>query len=468
MTDREIYGAFEAMGPRPGAEAKIWQQIDQSLDGRAEERRIELRPRRRGWVRPVLTAVALAAVLALAILAMLLSARRARQQPEQIPLVSPEVPVEERQEIPAPAPARELILVNARVEGEERLLLTAEMEGAYLARAVLPEGMMVDHWEIDGVTVDPGERRYSLAFSSEGVDRVEAVLRPERTVRCGEHAYLQFLDEGNNSAGPLYRTVDFEHAYLSPGTEQLCPGGKIDAIVLPLIPEGMELDYWLVDGRRMEGDPAPRAVRLLAYDRSVTVDAVLKSGPSRIPLAYSLILRGRAEAEDELPPTAEPLGPADDLPAGLDAPPQAPAWTELDRSREDVPVDPDAPTADGHVHEWSLEQRATGYCVDLTVSVHRCLICGRERWDASPGYHNVIWHLDGDGHSGVCEVCGQHLGVVRHDLQYAIDDRSHQLVCYTCGYHETRVYHTYVQTDESHWICTVCGHVYTGRNPPGA
>ena len=112
MTDCEIYQAFEAMGPRPGAEAKIWQQIDAALDGRAEERRIQLRPRRRDWVRPVLTAVALAAVLALAILAMLLSARRSRQQPEHVPLVSPDAPVEQRQE--SPAPERELTLVNAR------------------------------------------------------------------------------------------------------------------------------------------------------------------------------------------------------------------------------------------------------------------------------------------------------------------------------------------------------------------
>ena len=66
MTERAIHDAYRAMGPRPGAEAKIWQQIDRALDGRAAERRIELRPRRRS---AMILRTAAVLVLALGLLA---------------------------------------------------------------------------------------------------------------------------------------------------------------------------------------------------------------------------------------------------------------------------------------------------------------------------------------------------------------------------------------------------------------
>ena len=325
---RDVYGAIK---PLPGGEDRMWIAIDRALDGKAKDVQIQLRPRR-VKLRPFLTAAAVI-VLLLMSLALL---RSLRPRPENgglsvsLATAAPETESTPRQirEI------RAIELVNAQVDGSE--LLTVSEEGQYLARAVLRSGFCVDHWELNGEKVDSPSRRFSLFFDSTGVKKVEAVLREERRIIC-ENAYLQFPDESGQPAGRMYRDLCFEYDYTVPTTGLPHPGGTITAFVLPVIPEGMELEAWLIDGQRVEAGEAAARILLDGLDRSVTIEALLREETGAAGAGESLTLGegGGSGAFLEQP--------EDDRPAGWSSLPEN-TWLEIDYQQDGVPFDPSAPT----------------------------------------------------------------------------------------------------------------------------
>ena len=286
---------------------------------------------------------ALAVAAALLVIA-LVSRLPAEQAMEPIPAATP-VP-EEEVETAYRSDMREIRLINARVDGMSSLRIAEE--GRFLARAVLPEGMAVDHWLLNGEPTDAGDRRFSLEFDSEGVDTVEAVLREEFTVRCGENAYLQFLDENGEAAGVKYDSVGFEYDYTLPLTGESHPGGSITIMALPVIPLVWELDYWLIDGEKVEAEEAAKGILLEEMDHSVTIDAVLKNGWHIIPDGETLVMKGGGDAAH--------VGPPDDLPADLGTAPGNSPWENTDIFKEGVPFDPTLPAPDGHIHQWEYEK----------------------------------------------------------------------------------------------------------------
>ena len=80
----------------------------------------------------------------------------------------------------AAAPTGSPVLVlNAAVNGETSL--SAETGAALTAQAVIPEGMALDYWSLNGQP-QPDATGDSFSFTPEGQTVVEAVLRPALTV----------------------------------------------------------------------------------------------------------------------------------------------------------------------------------------------------------------------------------------------------------------------------------------------
>ena len=234
--EKEIRDAYGPIKPLPGGEDRMWIAIDRALDGKAKDVQIQLRPHRKS-LRPFLTAAAVIALLLMS-LALLRTLRPGQERAELLAATGTAFPDSES----TPEKIREIRaveLVKAQVNGSE--LLSLSEEGEYLARAVLSEGFCVDHWELNGERAESPSRRFSLLFDSRGVKKVEAVLREERHVSC-VNAYLQFLDEKGEPAGWMYRDLCFEYDYTVPTTGLPHPGGSVSAVILPIIPEGMELE----------------------------------------------------------------------------------------------------------------------------------------------------------------------------------------------------------------------------------
>lgn len=344
MTDQMICKAFD-VAPLPGADDRMWRKIDEKLRERGKEGWI-LYGKRRSPL-PVMLAATLVVVAALLVIFFV---RRlpANSPMEPLPAATP-VP-EEEVETAYRSDMREIRLINARVDGMSSLRIAEE--GRFLARAVLPEGMAVDHWLLNGVPTDAGDRRFSLEFDSEGVDTVEAVLREELTVRCGDNAYLQFLDENGEAAGVKYDSIGFEFDYTVPLTGESHPGGTISVMALPIIPLEWELDYWLIDGEKVEAEDAAKGILLQDMDHSITIDAVLIKGWVITPTGETLVLQGDGDA-------ALSAGPADDRPADLDSVPGNGYWEPTDLLKAGVPFDPTLPAPDGHAHQWEFEKNVS-------------------------------------------------------------------------------------------------------------
>ena len=423
---RSVYGS---MKPLPGAEERMWQAIDEKLKGKGNRIQIKLRPRRSK--RPLLLTAA--AILAL----VLVTAAVIRQMPQDLP--ADELPADQTVE-PTPETAedpvvipqvRQILLVNARVDGKEILELTEE--GRYLARALLPEGYTVDHWEINEEPVDAGNRLYTLEFDSEGVWKVEAVLREELRVKC-VNAYLQFLDENGNPAGWMYEDVCFEYDYTVPTTGERHPGGSITARVLPIDPSTEDPYYWLIDGEKYwngENGTPPREIRLENLDHSVQIELVYKHGYSSRELSEPIVLGEGGEPAPLL------QRPEDDYPEnGYPAPEET--WREVDYTWDGIPIDPEAPGRDGHTHDWVVEEEKTveSTCHSTGERTYKCSICGwhYRMWLAEKP-HQYGWLSNASGHAWACLMCQrpEHGWIAEYHPHSWVTD-GEVTYCSKCGY----------------------------------
>lgn len=391
-----VKSVFGPMGPTPGAEERIWKAIDKGLHGRAKAAEVRFRPRRAK--KPLL--IGAAAILALVLLTAAVIRHMPAERPESIhPADEAAEPSPEAEEPVLIPTVRQIALFNARVDGKEILDLTEE--GRYLARAVLPEGYTVDHWEVNGEPVDAGGRLYSLEFDSEGVWKVEAVLREERRVTC-VNAYLQFMDEDGQPAGWLYEDVCFEYDYTVPTTGEKHPGGSISAWVLPIDPEADEPWYWVIDGEKIETFPPAKGILLDNLDRSVQIELVYQHGYRDRELTEAIVLGEGGE------PPAFPQRPEDDLPENERPAPEE-TWREVDYKRDGVPIDPEAPGRDGHTHDWVLDEENSweNSCTNMGRRTYECSICGW-RYYIIPGQkpHQFVWATQGEWEGERCTVCG--------------------------------------------------------------
>lgn len=432
--EQAVCGVYGPMAPRPGAEERMWSAIDRKLGGKAREIQICVHRRKHSRARLLLAA---AAVLVLVLVSVFFLRDRFAEPKPPEPVASVPSPSPTPSPTPEPTPTeiketRQIALVNAQVNDSPVLSVTDE--GLFLARAVLPEGMTVDHWELNGEPVDAGERRFSLEFSSEGVKSVEAVLREERHVTC-VNAYLQFLDEDGNPAGWMYEDVCFEYDYTVPTTGEEHPGGSITAVVLPIDPEAEEPYYWIIDGEKVwkgEGYTPAREIRLEELDRSVHIELVYQHGYRNRELSEPIVLTGSGGKE------LSAARPADDLPAEQTAEP-ANAVTEVDYVRDGVPLDPNAPGRDGHTHDWVLDEinSTESTCVDVGKHVYICSICGGKHvtWQEKKA-HQFYYQCNASGHRKICSVCGTYGDpyTMYNWKPHSWVQQGDQKVCSICGW----------------------------------
>ena len=138
-----------------------------------------------------------------------------------------------------------IICVNCKIDGQDSF--TPEKDKGYIAQAVLPAGMAVDHWELDGRPVDNQGRKYSLNFKAYDYALVSCVLRPEYTVKS-INASMQLLNKKGQPEGLFFTECVFESDYFNAAAGDVYPGGSISVHVRADVPDGMAVDYWKING----------------------------------------------------------------------------------------------------------------------------------------------------------------------------------------------------------------------------
>lgn len=132
--------------------------------------------------------------------------------------------------------------VNATVDGESFALIDGRSE--YTAEAVLPDGMRVDYWLVDGQRQEGGS---SITFSADGCMTVEAVLRPEKRVTCTD-ALMCLIDEDGNRIGEPFTELCFEDGYTDPRTGKTVDTGTVSLCVYAETDDLTTVDHWIVNG----------------------------------------------------------------------------------------------------------------------------------------------------------------------------------------------------------------------------
>ena len=321
-----------------------------------------------------------------------------------------------------------IMLTNANVDGATRLEVS--QEGTFLAKAVLPDReTAVDYWTIDGQRVDAGNRSYSLEFDSEGVSVVNAVLRERKNVTC-TGAYLQFLDENGNPAGPMYQKVYFEDNYVIPHSGEEHPGGIINCYIGAKVPAGKSVDYWIINGTAVQFDGNVTGFTLYGLDRPLHVEVVFKDGDGTS--GHDLIFTFDPN------PNTNPKDP-DDNPYGWEWDDEDDGWvpyTDPDTPGYD-PTPGGTPTGNenGHTHNWVYDPEHSwlATCEQDGRNTFKCTGCDEIYYQDVPGGHQYHWVSDGVGagtHTQVCSRCGGRGVTESHVWLPVTHDGKH--VCSVC------------------------------------
>ena len=132
-----------------------------------------------------------------------------------------------------------------------------------------------------------------------------------------------------------------------------------------------------------------------------------------------------------------PIPDLEDRPANRAAAPEN-SWIEVDYTRDGVPFDPEAPTRDGHRHDWVIDA-ANSYestCLEKGKYVHICSLCGGQyvTWE-EPGPHRWTYEITAESHRTVCSVCGQVSGDWAGHEWHTDNERGiGWYICFKCGY----------------------------------
>ena len=415
MTGRAIYDAYRAMGPRPGAEAKIWQQIDAALEGRAAERRIQLRPRRRS---SMLLRTAAVLVLALGLLAAagLLALPRligARAQELQTA-----APAETAQPIPTLAPE------DLRIEGPA--FEPGETAETAAFRQILEQSYR--YLALDMTGADAAEAmglpRALAAYTgaAEGPDPLDALgyAYLERPDGSGPALLLAPLAGERGALAALYLERDGTAALWAPGEEsaqlRLLESGQL----LCLAPDGScSLYGWaagepvLIQQLLFEGD----GCSLLRQEADGATARSALSREEGETLRADLLARGETLETTSFR-----------------------AYPEAERLERELAaalaLDPDAPAADGHSHDWTLrcQSAAPADCQHRGVQIRICGLCGAEHILRYAGEHALDWSCDEYYHRRICSLCGQQTDEGLHYHSYLDLGWGHRDYCAACGY----------------------------------
>ncbi len=191
-----------------------------------------------------------------------------------------------------PAPTEDesgdlVLALHSTIDGETSLFTDGATE--LVATAVIPEGMAVDYWELNGEPYYE-DMEDTFLFTAQGNTAVDAKLRPERKVTA-INAEMQFLDEKNKPKGDAFTEFVFEEDYENPVTKEAMPGGWITVYVEAVVPKGYAVDYWLIND-------VP-----YYYNRTVTSFTVHDLNEATV---YEVVLRKENAPSSTPKPTAKP------------------------------------------------------------------------------------------------------------------------------------------------------------------
>lgn len=179
-----------------------------------------------------------------------------------------------------------LYAFNARIDGKDQVEFVGQQ--TYTAEAVVPEGMAVDCWSVNGEEM-AGNEDNTLTFNVSATSFVEARLRPEKTV-ITFNAQMKFLDEKDKPQGEPFEYFVFEEDFVNPVTGQTHEGGTITVYVEAVVPKGYAIDYWKINDIPYY------------YNRTVSSFVVEELDESTV---YEVVLR-EEDAEPTAKPTATP------------------------------------------------------------------------------------------------------------------------------------------------------------------
>ncbi len=108
----------------------------------------------------------------------------------------------------------------------------------------VPEGMLFDHWEIDGAVATKGDEN-GIILSVYETTVVEAVLRPLKKAAT-VNASMRFVNSKNAPVGDIFTELVFENDYQE--LSNTMPGGNVTLFVQAEIPNEQSMDYWLING----------------------------------------------------------------------------------------------------------------------------------------------------------------------------------------------------------------------------
>lgn len=163
--------------------------------------------------------------------------------------------------------------VGCMVNGEASLKADGK---THVAKAILPEGLAVDHWEINGVPADAGSRVYSIEFTADFKGIIKPVLRPEKAVKT-INAHMQILDNNGVPGEMQFTNFVFEYDYANPTSGKNVKGGVVSFKVTADVPAGMAVDYWLINGAAYVFENRENSFTVVGLTEARTYEVVLKA-----------------------------------------------------------------------------------------------------------------------------------------------------------------------------------------------
>lgn len=143
---------------------------------------------------------------------------------------------------------------------------------AVTASAVIPDGMALSHWEINGKPAAAQDGKLTVDVTGNAV--IEAVLREELKV-AAVNAYLQLLDAKGNPTGDKMDSYVFENDV----------GKKISVYIGSVVPANHTIDHWRINGIPHHFNKTVTGIKVYDLHAAAVYEVVLKNtlAPSAKP-----------------------------------------------------------------------------------------------------------------------------------------------------------------------------------------
>ena len=230
-------------------------------------------------------------------------------------------------------PSEYIFLYNAVADGADKV----EFKGhtTITAQPVIPEGMALEAWVINGVVPQDHVPEETLTINADTTTVIQALLRPEKTVAT-INAQMKFLNEKGEPKGEPFEEFVFEEEFLNPVTEQMHQGGTITVYVEAVVPKGYVIDYWKINEIPYYFNKTVSAFIVEELDESTVYEVVLREAkatptpkPTQKPAATPVATQ---EIED-------PITDWEDNPMPEEAPKATPAPVYYNVSCSDCKFD---------------------------------------------------------------------------------------------------------------------------------